>query len=103
MTSRSRNTFNLALGAALASRQPTLLCHLVNSHGNKQSARVMATWPKHQIADLLSMLPSTEQESIFLRLPFGTRTWLTQMGLPRLKADRGSPSASTFAGVKAWL
>ena len=103
MIFRTRNTFNLALGAALAARQPTLLCHLVNSHGHRLSAEVLATWPKHQVADLLSILPRTEQLAIYLRLPFGTRTGLTQMGLPRTPSDAGSLKVSIFGRFRAWL
>ena len=103
MAFRTRNTFNLALGAALAARQPAILRHLVNGHGCSLSARVMTTWPNHQIADLLSMLPRAEQLDIFLRLPLGIRTQLTQMGLPRMSSNAGGSTASTFNRFRTWL
>ena len=103
MTFRTRNTFHLALSAALASRRPTLLRRLISSHGHRTSALVIATWPIRQIADVLSLLPRAEQVEIFLRLPLGTRTRLTQIGIPCLESTATTRRAPTFDVLRKWL
>ena len=103
MTFRTRNTFHLALGAALASRRTMLLRHLPSRHGHRRSAMVIATWPIRQIADMLSRMPRAEQVDIFLRLPLGTRTRLTQVAIPSLESAATPRRASTFDVLRKWL
>lgn len=96
MTFRTRNTFNLALSAALASRRPMLLRNISSRPGHRRSALDIATWPIRQIADMLSITPRAEQVDIFLRLPLGTRTRLTQVAIPCLESAATPRRASTF-------
>lgn len=100
MIFRTRNTFHLALDAALASRQAELLLHLSRSHGQRTFADATAAWSTRRIADVLSMLPREEQTDILQHLPAAAQMRLAKMGIPCLESSKDERPTSIFDGFR---
>ena len=103
MTFRTRNTFQFALSAALQTRRPAILRHLLDSHGRHTFALAIASRPIRQIADVLSLLPLAEQTAICLHLSLTTRNQLTMVGIYCLESKALARRSLKFEVLGKWL
>ena len=103
MTFRTRNTFQFALSAALQTRRPVILRHLLDSHGRHAFALAIASKPIRQIADVLSLLPLADQTAICLQLSLTTRNQLAMVGISCLESDALAHRTLKFEVLGKWL
>lgn len=67
-STRSRDTLQRALHAAVATRRPLVLRHMLATHGEAAFAAALSSSPVRVIADALSLLPADNREAVSRRV-----------------------------------
>ena len=103
MASRTSNTLNLALCAALNARRADILRYLLISHGPSPFALAIAARQSRQVADVMSLMGPAQRAAVFRYLPEETRARLVKAGMPFFDPSACTRQKATRSTAGGWL